>query len=76
MATPSTEERVEQCLVITLNQRKFLDAGDIEKLLGPNLFTLVETTEASAVLIDFQNVEFLSSLALNNLIIVDKKCRH
>jgi anti-sigma B factor antagonist len=43
--------------------------------MGDELFALVDRDGARTVLLDFGNVEFLSSAALNKLIMLDKKVR-
>lgn len=53
---------------------KILDASNIEEL-GAQLFSLVEKENKKKLLLNFQNVEFLSSAALNKLIILDKKMK-
>jgi anti-sigma B factor antagonist len=54
--------------------RKIIDAANIQEL-GDELFSLVEKEQRKNVLLNFNNVEFLSSAALNKLIILDKKVK-
>jgi anti-sigma B factor antagonist len=54
--------------------RKIIDAASIQEL-GDELFALVEKEERKNLLLNFGNVEFLSSAALNKLIILDKKVK-
>ena len=54
--------------------RRILDATSIEEL-GDELFALVEQQRRQKLLINFTDVEFLSSAALNKLIILDKKVK-
>jgi anti-sigma B factor antagonist len=54
--------------------RKIIDAANIQEL-GDELFGLVEKEQRSNLLLNFINVEFLSSAALNKLIILDKKVK-
>ena len=54
--------------------RRILDASNIEEL-GDELFALVETDKIKKLLLNFTGVEFLSSAALNKLIILDKKVK-
>jgi anti-sigma B factor antagonist len=54
--------------------RKIIDAANIQEL-GDELFTLVEKEQRKNLLLNFNNVEFLSSAALNKLIILDKKVK-
>jgi len=60
--------------VVRFADGKILDASNIEEL-GVQLFSLVEQDNRKKMLLDFQNVEFLSSAALNKLIILDKKMK-
>jgi anti-anti-sigma factor len=56
------------------NEFSVLGADDIQEL-GDELFALVESEERKTLLLNFSNVEFLSSAALNKLIILDKKVK-
>jgi anti-sigma B factor antagonist len=60
--------------LVNFVDRKILDAANIQEL-GEELFNLVEHDGHKNVLLDFSNVEFLSSAALNKLIILDKKVK-
>ena len=60
--------------VIRFVDRKILDAANIQEL-GEELFALVEDEGRKNLLLNFSNVEFLSSAALNKLIILDKKVK-
>ena len=60
--------------VIRFVDRRILDATNIEEL-GDELFELVEQQGRKKLLINFTDVEFLSSAALNKLIILDKKVK-
>jgi anti-sigma B factor antagonist len=60
--------------VIGFVDHKILDAGVIQEL-GEEMFGLVENDGVKSMLLDFGNVEFLSSAALNKLIILDKKVK-
>jgi anti-sigma B factor antagonist len=65
---------VGEVTVVHFNDRKILDANAIEEL-GGELFGLVEIDNRNNLLLDFTGVEFLSSAALNKLIILDKKVK-
>src|SRR5687768_18597742 len=54
--------------------RKIIDAANIQEL-GDELFALVEKEQRKSLLLNFVSVEFLSSAALNKLIILDKKVK-
>lgn len=65
---------VGEITVVRFTDRKILDATAIEEL-GGELFSLVETDNRKNLLLNFTGVEFLSSAALNKLIILDKKVK-
>jgi anti-sigma B factor antagonist len=54
--------------------RKLMDQQVIQEL-GEDLFALVEKEQLKNVLLNFANVEFLVSAALNKLILLDKKTK-
>ena len=54
--------------------RKIIEATSIQEL-GDELFQLVERDQARNLILNFANVEFLSSAALNKLIMLDKKVK-
>ena len=60
--------------VVRFVDKKILDAANIQEL-GTELFALVEEDKREKILLNFTNVEFLSSAALNKLIILDKKVK-
>lgn len=60
--------------VVRFVDRRILDAANIEGL-GDELFSLVETDNRARLVLNFTGVEFLSSAALNKLIILDKKVK-
>ena len=60
--------------VVSFLDRKILDAANIQEL-GDELFALVERDGCTALVLDFRTVEFLSSAALNKLIILDRKVK-
>ncbi|MGE0757733.1 MAG: STAS domain-containing protein [Pirellulaceae bacterium] len=65
---------VGEVTVVKFHDRKILDAAAIEQL-GGELFALVENEHRKNLLLNFSGVEFLSSAALNKLIILDKKVK-
>lgn len=65
---------VGEVKVVRFNDRKILDAASIVEL-GDELFGLVERDGSRKLLLNFTEVEFLSSAALNKLIILDKKMK-
>jgi anti-sigma B factor antagonist len=60
--------------VVNFIERKILEAAHILEL-GEELLQLIEKDGKRDILLDFGNVEFLSSAALNKLIILDKKVK-
>lgn len=60
--------------VVRFVDRRILDASNIEEL-GGELFGLIEKENRKKLLLNFSDVEFLSSAALNKMIILDKKLR-
>ena len=54
--------------------KKILDETNIQNI-GSQLFALVEEDGKSKILLDFENVEYLSSAALGKLITMDKKVK-
>ena len=60
--------------VIVLLDRNILDEANIQ-IIGDEISSLIETNPNPRVLIDFKNVEHLSSAALGTLINVNNKIR-
>lgn len=60
--------------VVRFVERKILEAAHIQEL-GEELQHVVEHDGKLNLLLDFDKVEFLSSAALNKLIILDKKVK-
>lgn len=60
--------------VVRFVDRKILDEANIQEL-GKELFALVEEDNRKSLLLNFANVEFLSSAALGKLITLDKKVK-
>ena len=60
--------------VVSFIERKILEAAHIQEL-GEELLHLVDHDGNKDLLLDFNSVEFLSSAALNKLIILDKKVK-
>jgi anti-sigma B factor antagonist len=65
---------VEEVTVVRFVDRKILDAVNIQQL-GDELFDLFEKQGRKNLLLSFANVEFLSSAALNKLIVLDRKVK-
>ncbi len=69
----AVQERGEVTIVRFVD-RKILDESNIQEM-GQELFALVEEENRKNLLLDFTNVEFLSSAALGKLITLDKKVK-
>lgn len=57
--------------IVRFVDRKILDTANIQEL-GDELFSLVEHDQRRKLLLNFSHVEFLSSSALNKLILLDR----
>ncbi len=60
--------------VVRFKDQKIIDPETIQEL-GDELFELVEKDERKKLVLNFGNVEFLSSAALGKLITFDKKAK-
>lgn len=60
--------------VVRFVDRKILDESNIQEM-GSELFQLVEDEKRDKLLLNFSNVDFLSSGALGKLITLDKKVK-
>ncbi len=60
--------------IVRFVDRKILDESNIQEM-GQELFQLIEEENRKNLLLDFTNVEFLSSAALGKLITLDKKVK-
>ena len=65
---------VAEVTVVRFVDRKILDESNIQEL-GQELFQLVEEENRNRLVLNFHNVEFLSSAALGKLITLDKKVK-
>jgi anti-sigma B factor antagonist len=66
--------KVGEVTVVTFVDKKILDEAGIQDL-GLELFSLVEQDNRKSILLNFTNVEFLSSAALGKLITLDRKVK-
>lgn len=62
---------VEGISVVRFVDRKILDTANIQEL-GKELFELVEGDDCQRLLLNFSDVKFLSSAALNKLILLER----
>jgi len=60
--------------VVRFVDRKILDTANIQEL-ADELFALVDTDNRKKLLLNFSRVEFLSSAALNKLILLDRSVK-
>jgi anti-sigma B factor antagonist len=60
--------------VVRFIDKKILDEASIQEL-GAELFGLVEQLNRKSILLNFSDVEFLSSAALGKLITLDRKVK-
>ncbi len=77
MASPSRRRRLEveqigDVTVVNFVDRKILDEQNIQ-VIGEQLFSLVDEDNLRKILLNFGNVEYLSSAALGKLITLNKK---
>lgn len=67
-------EDVGDVTVVKFVDKRILDEQNIQ-LIGEQLFSLVDDDGKRKILLDFDNVEYLSSAALGKLITLNKKVR-
>jgi len=60
--------------LVRFSDRRIIDAANIQEL-GEELFGLVEKEGAKALVLNFSTVDFLSSAALNKLIMLNTKLK-
>ncbi len=77
MSSPSRPRRLEvedigDVAVVNFTDKKILDEQNIQ-LIGEQLFSLVDEAGRKKILLNFGNVEYLSSAALGKLITLNKK---
>lgn len=65
---------VKDVTLVRFLERRILDELSIQEI-GDELFRLTEGVTEPKILLDFQEVEFLSSAALGKLITLDKKVK-
>ena len=58
--------------VVRFNDKKIVDSANIEEM-GDELSAIVDKDKMNQVLLNFESVEFLSSAALNKLIMIHRK---
>ncbi len=65
-------QEVGEVIVVNFVDRKILDEQNIQKI-GEELFSLVDDQGHTKILLNFGNVEYLSSAALGKFITLNKK---
>lgn len=65
-------EDIGDVCVVNFTDRKILDEQNIQAI-GEQLFSLVDEHQRKKILLNFSNVEYLSSAALAKLITLNKK---
>ena len=66
--------KMGEVATVRFTDKKIVDSGNIEEM-GDEMFSLVDSDHIKHVLLNFDGVEFLSSAALNKLILMDKKVK-
>lgn len=78
MATSGTRridiDEIGDVTIATFIDKKILDETNIQ-VIGNQLFGLVDQDGRGKIILDFTNVEYLSSAALGKLITMDKKVK-
>ncbi|MCA9097748.1 MAG: STAS domain-containing protein [Planctomycetaceae bacterium] len=67
-------EEINDVTVAKFVDRKILDEANIQ-IIGNQLFGMVDADDRKKIVLDFSNVEYLSSAALGKLITLDKKVK-
>ena len=67
-------DQVDDATVVRFVDRKILDETNIQEI-GQELFNLVDEEDARNLVLNFENVEYLSSAALGKLITLNKKVK-
>ena len=65
-------EEVNDVTIARFTDKKILDESNIQ-IIGNQLFNLVDEDHRQKIVLDFTNVEYLSSAALGRFIILHKK---
>jgi len=67
-------EEANDVTIARFTDKKILDESNIQ-IIGNQLFNLVDEDHRQKIVLDFTNVEYLSSAALGKLITMDKKVK-
>ena len=66
-------EDIGDITVVNFLDKKIIDSENIE-VIGTQLMSLVDELGRSKILLNFSNVDLLSSAALGKLIVMNRKC--
>lgn len=66
--------KIGDLAVVKFSDRKIVDSANIEEM-GEEMFSIVDKDKCKSVLLNFEGVEFMSSAALNKLILMDKRVK-
>ena len=66
--------KIGELATVRFTDKKIVDSANIEEM-GTEMFSIVEKDHMKHVLLNFDGVEFMSSAALNKLILMDKKVK-
>ena len=69
-----TTSLIDDVTVVSFNDHKVMDPARIQ-VLGEELLSLVNPENPPRILINLNNVRFLSSAAINKLIVIDKRLK-
>ena len=67
-------DKVEEVAVVKFRDKKVMDPSRIEQM-GKELLELLDSDDNERLLINFDNVSFFSSAAINKLIVLEKQVR-
>jgi len=67
-------EEIDGVTIAKFVDKKILDEANIQAI-GANLFALIDEDGRRKIILDFSQVEYLSSAALGKLITMDKKAK-
>lgn len=70
----TTVVNIGDLATVRFNDKKIVDSANIEEM-GEEITQLIDKDKMKHILLNFDGVEFLSSAALNKLILVDKKVK-
>lgn len=65
---------IDNVSVVLINDSKVMDPSRIEKL-GSELMSLIGDDRSDNVVINFENVNFFSSAAINKLVVLEKEIK-